>query len=841
MYDHSGEADYTDLVRDTLTLVFGPADSAELVFDEFFYETDWDSLFIYDGHSTAAPLIGGYTGAGLPNGGLPIKLSSSAVTIEHFSDPFVHELGFKAFLEVFRPPILLQHSNDTSACIGETINLSASLSGGNPADHAYWWNGVKGDSTFSLVVYQDTVIQLMAGDECTGDFVQDSIVISLRDSLKLANYPDTTVCHNQALNFLGMASGGDPSNYQYRWLPSGELTANLSLQLTRDTSIGLIVEDGCTEFADTTTFNIIVRDPFSWIQSADTTICQGTSGRFEVNIIDGGRRPMWFFSSIISDSSQGVIAQPSYWMQPGANLGPGSYDYWISWSDHCTEHNDTAHWTLTVLDTLELVVSADTSICFGTEAVLSASISGGRNSSYEFQWDQGLADQSSHTVNPSNTTTYHVIASDGCSAIEPKDSILVTVLEPLSVLIAGDTDLCYKELETFNALAAGGVPSSYSFSWNDGEGTGLSFSRAFEQDSVLKLVLSDGCSAENDSTVVQILVGPPLELDLTPDLSICEGETVNLSAQASGGLGSYFIMWNLGEAFGPNYSVSPNQTTSYAVVLRDNCSEEVNGAVQVTVNPMPVADFSLQPDSQCTGLDVDFTNRGSSGPGLNFFWDFGDAMSSTMENPSHPYQTAGDYDVKFRIRTDSGCADSMEMQQAVAIVAHPIASFTANPLVANFFDPDFNFNNQSSNASRYFWSFGDGTSSSSTSPSHSYADTGRYEVRLEASNSLGCIDADTLTVTVQDVVVLHVPSAFSPNQDGNNDEFGMFARGIASFELLVFNRWGEILWQTNNVHDRWDGKFLDEPLPGGIYFYKLYATDIYGKTIEDTGELHVLY
>ena len=741
IYDHGGQSDYGNLSRDTITVIFAPSDSAYLSFEEFYYETDWDSIYVYDGFNTSGVLIGGFTGPSLPNFGNPIKLTSGAVTITHFSDPYVVELGFKAFVEAFRPAISLTTTRDTLVCYGETISLEAHLSGGYQGDYIYWWDGSRGDSTLQLSVERDTVIYIMAGDLCMEEYIQDSIVITVRDTLKLDAIADRTVCYLETVDYLASATGGKPNDYQFNWTPFGTSANPLTVQLTQDTLISVTVMDGCTQQYDSLSFNVSVRNPISWNQSKDSTICQGENASFSLEIEDGGVRPIWFTSSINPVAVSSASLNASHSISLGSNLAPGTYRPWITFRDDCTETFDTAFFELIVRDSLRMDLSIDTTICYGTTATISVNALGG-NGNYSYLWNHGLSDNFSQVVNPTRTTEYTVSISDGCSTFEPTGSIRVSVLDSLEVSINGAASLCYKESAQYNAIVTGGIAANYAYNWNSGSGFSPSYmiNPTTDPHSV-NVVVTDGCTIGSASDELDVMVRPPLEINMPNDTAICIGESVWLSPVLTGGIAAdYVLNWDQGLGVGLAKQVSPAVTTIYTASLSDNCSADTMASVRITINPKPQVFFNVSPNPYCTGLDIDFINTTFQLLGTSYEWDFGDGNSANTENATHSYNAAGMYDIKFKITTPLGCSDSLLLPNELEIVEHPVADFDYSPLVANFFNPDFTFMNNSQFASIYGWEFGDGGASSEEHPAYSYLDTGSYLVSLTATNDIGCTD-----------------------------------------------------------------------------------------------------
>lgn len=831
VYDHSGEDDYTGLiVRDTLTVVYAPSDSAHITFYDFAYEANYDSLYLFDGYSPAAPLIGAYTGYNLPNNGNPITLGSGAITIIHFSDPYVEDRGFKAKIQAFRDSIYMEHTPDTLVCFKQDIELQIIPHGGNPADYSYWWNGVKGDSLLNIALRSDTVIYIAFGDECLNQIVRDSIVINVRDSLVINPLSDRTLCYLEDVSLFATASGGLASNYSFSWNPGNVIQNPWNTEFSQTTQVWVKVSDQCTPTDDSTSFIVTLRDSISFTQSPDTVLCQGGNATLVLDVT-GGDGSYWLTESITGSSSTSnghmQITTPS--------LTPGVYDVKIGINDQCTETRDTAYYTIRVGDSLSLVISGDTSICLGTPANLMAQGVGG-DSSYMYNWGSGSSSNGIFTPYPAVNTTYTVQLSDGCSVYEPSADVLVSVLDPISVEIVAKDTACYGENVVFSLNVSGGLNTNFSYDWDNGLGSNASYTKSFQANGNVTVSVSDGCTVTDGQDVFLIALRPALNMQTSPDTSICIGDIANLRIIPQGGdASSYSVTWNHGLGLGLQKFVNPAASITYTASLNDGCSDQLSKDITITVNPLPELDFEVSPNPYCAGLELNFTNNSNYGPGSTFMWDFGDGQSSSDENPIHSYTDSGSYIVSLALTNENNCSNQLTQSNPVNIVPHPIAQFSYNPLNPNYFEPDVNFNNNSVFASNYQWYFGDGGSSTSQHPSYSYSDTGWYKVILQASNSLGCVDEVSKNVHVEDVFVLHIPSAFSPNGDLYNNEFSFFSRGLESYTMLVFNRWGEIVWKSDTDSRYWDGMIKGQVAEQGMYYYILTGINFRGITVERKG------
>jgi gliding motility-associated-like protein len=226
-----------------------------------------------------------------------------------------------------------------------------------------------------------------------------------------------------------------------------------------------------------------------------------------------------------------------------------------------------------------------------------------------------------------------------------------------------------------------------------------------------------------------------------------------------------------------------------------------------------------------------------------FEWHFGDGNTATTTSGQqsvikHTYADAGLYTPRLFVRSAQGCLDSMS-GAALTVYAMPEADFSFSPLKPDLDNPEVNFINRSRGANRFEWNFGDGQSSILNNPQHRYTSSGAYLVALLAASDAGCFDLISDTLFISDMVSVYVPNSFTPNGDGLNDVFGPLGSGIQSFRLQVFNRWGAMVFDSEQSQQFWNGKHhqTGEILPNGVYFYLLKLNDIHEKVKSFSGSV----
>jgi gliding motility-associated-like protein len=288
------------------------------------------------------------------------------------------------------------------------------------------------------------------------------------------------------------------------------------------------------------------------------------------------------------------------------------------------------------------------------------------------------------------------------------------------------------------------------------------------------------------------------------------------------------------------YTNPGTYTVTLIVTNGDGCTDTITR--NVFVNPMPVASFLDVNAAGCGPVSVAFMDASSipGGAVVSWSWDFGDGTTSDQQNPTHAYTVSGSYAVSLTVTSDSGCTATYTQQSAITVYPSPLAEFEADPWVRDILDPQFNFINLSVGGLNYNWTFGDGQGSSLFEPKHTYRDTGDYMVTLWVTNAYGCTDSVRHPVRVNPIFSWWIPNAFTPNGDGNNEDFNVKGEYIANVELTIFNRWGEaIFYNEGKESAAWDGSVVGQSQPAkeDVYVFQVKLIDVWGKRHEKVGHV----
>ena len=329
------------------------------------------------------------------------------------------------------------------------------------------------------------------------------------------------------------------------------------------------------------------------------------------------------------------------------------------------------------------------------------------------------------------------------------------------------------------------------------------------------MVLNGGNACADTSDII-VNIYPEIHANFVSDYDTCKAEPVLFNDQSiadAGKVQNWY--WDFGDKAVSNkknpyyaYKKPGTYNVKLTVVDINGCVDSINKIVKYY--PVPPL-INIQPSSfiGCVPGTVTFTNL--SKPIDNTYkinWDFGDGTTSKQISPTHIYDSAGVYTISLDITSPIGCKTSQIFNSYITIEPRPVAGFIYTPDNPSNLDPEVKFKDLSSGAAAWGWDFGDGGRSIIQNPVHVYSDTGMFVVTQYITHKSGCVDSLSKVVDVKPIIKYYMPNAFSPNGDGVNDEFkgaGVFL-GMIDFEMIIWNRWGQAIFETKDPNRGWDGR-----------------------------------
>lgn len=368
----------------------------------------------------------------------------------------------------------------------------------------------------------------------------------------------------------------------------------------------------------------------------------------------------------------------------------------------------------------------------------------------------------------------------------------------------------------------------------------------------LTVVSENGCI---DTAEQVVTINPPPHAVFKVQ-TICLGDTMFFSEASTLSSGNIISWeWDFGDGTQETisqsnyrspyhlYTVPGNFLVSLKVTTDSGCSDILYKTAAVGDFPTPL----LLADSPiCLNTPVRFFDQTTlTNDTLTLWeWDFGDGKTSRQQNPSHVYKKEGIYSIGLKVGTIKGCINDTTYINRVQVFPRPKSVFLYTPDSVSFLTPTITFTNKSVDASGYVWFFGNGDSTAITDPIYTYADTGRYRVKLVAINNFGCQDSSFGRLFISPVVTFFVPNTFTPNGQGpvQNESFGPdgIFNGVAEFKMKIYNRWGQELFESNHISQRWDGTYSGKPCQQDVYIYVITYVDYFRQEQNLSGKITLL-
>jgi gliding motility-associated-like protein len=508
---------------------------------------------------------------------------------------------------------------------------------------------------------------------------------------------------------------------------------------------------------------------------------------------------------------------------------PGTYQVRLAVAGPCNAP-DTVIIPVTVLG-VELEVND--AGCSGNDGSITAVVTGG-SGPYTYTWSNGATGAA--TISGIAPGAYGVVveAAGACPA-EASAPVLQQGVDLVLDASAQDVS-CHGLADGQAAVLVSGGAGPYAYQWAPVGGNGPLATGLGPGTYTCTVTDADQCSSTVEVTITE---PPPLTVQAQDDVQLCSGGTLVLSASATGGVAPFVFAWS---PDGPE--ISPAVSTTYTVTATDaNGCTSTEAQVVVTVQGPAPPTFTVASPQGCAPHCTVYSATGVAA--TDFIWDFGDgSVPASGISATHCHELPGTYTISLTAVDNAGCSATTVLADTVLVHPAPVAGFLADPPVTTIEEPNVQFTDASVGAQAWQWHFGDVAASTSTEPSplFTFPEVDCYTVTLTVEGGNGCSDATSATLCVEDAFAVYIPNAFSPNGDGINDEFGLLT-SVADpreFELLVFDRWGRVVFRGLTPMMMWDGSTGGTPLPQGVYAWRLRMRDTGGQVRERVGHVTLL-
>ncbi len=471
--------------------------------------------------------------------------------------------------------------------------------------------------------------------------------------------------------------------------------------------------------------------------------------------------------------------------------------------------------------------------CMGDAINLNGSTTSTGTVTYSWTGPNGYT---SNVQNPSDATlagSYQlVIGANGCQS-NPVSTIVVINLIPMAQA-SYVAPFCPGIPLQLNGTTTSTGTVTYAWSGPNGYTSMLQNPSDASIAGTYTLIVTEAGCASIPSSVTVISQIPSIGVSNTGPY--CEGVPVQLNGSTTS-TGTVTYSW-----VGPNGYASQIQNPSdatlsgtYTLTINENGCTNV-ASTDVIIHSNPLAGFSST--APCMNDSVAFLSSSSvPSPEIitNWHWDFNDGFTSPEQNPRHLFGNTGTQAITLKVTTASNCSNTLT--QNVEVKPSIEANFYFSPTTPSVIDPTVHFVNSSSNATTYLWDFGyENGQSVEIAPDFTYpASPSSYRVKLVATNDEGCMDSIIKIISIKDELIHYVPNAFTPDGDEFNQTFQpVFSSGFdpQNFTLLIYNRWGETVFESHDSTIGWDGTYQSEMVPEGTYVWNITVKQLHSDAYE---------
>lgn len=432
-----------------------------------------------------------------------------------------------------------------------------------------------------------------------------------------------------------------------------------------------------------------------------------------------------------------------------------------------------------------------------------------------YSWTPTNANTPNIAVSPTTTTSYQLIYSlNGCADTSSSEIFV----KPVSLPQTSNQTICAGETVELIATApiAGG-----NFVWSTTQMNDTILVSPTSTSNYSVAYNLNGCLSALVNAIVTVNPVPTLGIN---NSTICAGNNALITAIPNLPGGTFY--WGIPGVVGAaSQTISPINDTTITVSYSLNGCSSPSVVSTITVNPLPIATFSANVTQGCNPLSVTLTADDNTN--TSYSWSTSNGLNASGSQTSLLFQMNGGFDISLTANLN-GCSVTETLSNYIQVDNYPIAAF--EPSSNLFTEPNqtIYFMNNSLGAATYVWDFGDGGNSTEEGPSHGFSGNEMgFDIQLTAISTLGCSDTTHYFIGYDPGLVYYIPNSFTPDGDMFNQTFNpIFTSGIDNYNynLYVYNRWGEVIFESRDPAIGWDGSFGMEgkDCEAGVYTYQIF-------------------
>lgn len=762
--------------------------------------------------------------------------------------------------------IALSYTTTAASCGGSNGSATIIASGGTGA-YTYTWAPTGGNSSTAVnLAAGNYTVTVKDANNCQKQLV---VTVPATSSVINANFTASNACLNTVTTFTDLSTANNDTLVAWSWNfgePSSGTSNSSAMQNpshtyssagTFTTSLVVTSQLGCSD----TLLLAVVVNPLPTITFSWTAACNGVTTFTNSSTISGGSITNWSWN--FGDPNSGPL-NISNLQNPSHTYGAaGVFQVLLT-----ATSNNGCLGTLTQNVSVPSLPVAAFIVQNGcknspSQFIDSSQVQNGTITTWSWDFGDGSplsANQyptHTYTSNGTYTVTLIVTSNFGC-----KDTLSVPVtIYPAAVADFNANGVCVGSATQFTDLSSVPFGAINSWSWDYGDfsipDTNQNPTHTYAVPGTFNVTLSvtssNGCSAVI-TQAVNVYAIPAAAFACGNGCANASIQFTDQSTVTNDTIANW--LW----AFGDGSPVTNQQHPSHAYTTAGSFTAtlvvtSVHGCVDTTTLPvqvysLPVAAFSVNDSNGCANYCPVFSDLSSTDDGMivNWSWSFGDGTASGLsQSPQHCYPATGLYSITLTVTTSNGCEDTLTQYNFIEVYPVPNADFTYNPSTLTNLSPEVNFLDLSDTSVwAWNWDFGDPNDPALSllqNPQHSYSDTGTYCISLIVENIFHCTDTAVKCLRIDPEFTFYIPNAFTPGTSfGKNDMFGGVGTFIKQYEMWIFDRWGNMIFNTTDIDEKWDGR----PKNSGtiaqedVYVYKIELYDVFGELHKYSGIINLI-
>ena len=699
-------------------------------------------------------------------------------------------------------PLSVSETHQDILCYGNsTGNIDLTVTGGTPGYNYSWDTGQNSEDIINLPSGTYNVL-IEDANNC-----QETISITLtqpQSPIGISAIINNVDCSGNSTGVIDITTTGGTPNYQFSW-DNGSIMEDLQNISSGNYTLTVIDANLCQIDS---TFSITEPTALSASSVNVNILCNGASTGGINLTVSGGVTPYSF------DWSNGSISEDL------SSIPAGDYTVDITDANGCLYTYSTT--LIQPILPLTITETHQNVLCFGANnGSIDLTVTGG-TPNYTYLWNTGSTNQDLSSLIAGN---YSVLVTDANNCVVNLPINISQPSAPLTLSSNVTNVNCFGLASGAIDITINGGTAPFTYFWNTG---------AVNQD-LINIPAGQYTIAVTDfnncvsSTIIN-LSQPASALSVSvnsTDISCFGYSDGTALLSISGGSPAYDILWNTGAT--TNF-INNLPAGSYSATITDANGCENNVNIQLNQPAAIVPTFTYTINGICSPVAVEFTNTSQGSP-TNCIWELGNGESvNSCDNFTYSYSEPGCYSVTLNTTLNNGCSSSLTLDSIICVQPGPTADFVIVQSSDVYYSGNVQFNNSSVNADFYTWDFGDNTpTSEEVDPLHNYGtmSSNTYDVTLIAEDSLGCIDTALISFTIEEGFMVYVPNTFTLDNNNANEVFiPVFSdiNDVKQYELLIFDRWGELIWQTTDKFKSWDGIYKGKKCQDGVYTWKLTYT-----------------